>query len=240
MILRRITQALRRQDWFTVFVETMIVVMGVFLGIQVANWNDAQQSKVEAARLLGRLETDLIEMRQYVQGQQQSSYRYAVASDDIMTSIETGKPLTEEKAAAAMSEAFNASLPPSPPLSFNDMMSSGRLDLLDDARTRDALQNFAHHVDFSGRAANFLVKDYRNAVHSLSPYVAYERKPMPEIGDNLGLVKKVDTARLQEEDAARAALADLFIFHANMQGLSERSLQSIDEVLAAINEESSK
>ena len=30
MILRRITDAFRRQDWFTVFIETLIVVLGVY------------------------------------------------------------------------------------------------------------------------------------------------------------------------------------------------------------------
>ena len=39
MILRRLTTALRKQDWFTVVIETLIVVLGVFLGLQVNNWS---------------------------------------------------------------------------------------------------------------------------------------------------------------------------------------------------------
>ncbi len=39
MILRRIATAFRKQDWFTVAVETLIVVFGVFIGLQVNNWN---------------------------------------------------------------------------------------------------------------------------------------------------------------------------------------------------------
>ena len=42
MILRRLTTALRKQDWFTVVIETLIVVMGVYLGIQLGNWNAAR------------------------------------------------------------------------------------------------------------------------------------------------------------------------------------------------------
>lgn len=42
MILRRLTAALRKQDWFTVVVETLIVVFGVFFGIQLGNWNEAR------------------------------------------------------------------------------------------------------------------------------------------------------------------------------------------------------
>lgn len=39
MILRRITDALRRQDWTTVVVEALIVTFGVLLGLQLNNWN---------------------------------------------------------------------------------------------------------------------------------------------------------------------------------------------------------
>ena len=44
MILRRLTTAFRKQDWFTVAVETLIVVFGVFIGLQVNNWNEARQN----------------------------------------------------------------------------------------------------------------------------------------------------------------------------------------------------
>ena len=54
MILRRLTNAFRRQDWFTVFIETLIVVLGVFLGLQVNNWNTTRSdSRREMAYLYG-------------------------------------------------------------------------------------------------------------------------------------------------------------------------------------------
>ncbi len=44
MILRRLATSIRKQDWFAVVIETLIVVLGVFLGLQVNNWNEARQS----------------------------------------------------------------------------------------------------------------------------------------------------------------------------------------------------
>ncbi len=63
MILRRIVDAFRRQDWFTVLVETMIVVLGVFLGLQVNNWNEAQSSRRQEGVLIAQLADDLRSMR---------------------------------------------------------------------------------------------------------------------------------------------------------------------------------
>lgn len=59
MILRRITDAFRKQDWFTVFIETLIVVLGVFLGLQVNNWNEARAAKARKAEIIAALITDL-------------------------------------------------------------------------------------------------------------------------------------------------------------------------------------
>ncbi len=61
MILRRITAAFRRQDWFTVFVETMIVVLGVFLGLQVNNWNAVRVAMNEEAALLVQMHDGFVD-----------------------------------------------------------------------------------------------------------------------------------------------------------------------------------
>ena len=47
MILRRLTTALRKQDWVTVVIETLIVVFGVFIGLQVNNCNEARAQWAE-------------------------------------------------------------------------------------------------------------------------------------------------------------------------------------------------
>ena len=45
MILRRLATSIRKQDWFAVVIETLIVVFGVYLGIQFGNWNANRQSR---------------------------------------------------------------------------------------------------------------------------------------------------------------------------------------------------
>ncbi len=42
MILRRFSQALKQQNWTAISIEFVLLVAGVFLGIQVANWNEAR------------------------------------------------------------------------------------------------------------------------------------------------------------------------------------------------------
>jgi|8_EtaG_2_1085327.scaffolds.fasta_scaffold00047_40 hypothetical protein len=63
MILRRLSTALRKQDWFTVAVETLIVMFGVFLGLQVNNWNEARAEEesyhLARVRLVAEIDANL-------------------------------------------------------------------------------------------------------------------------------------------------------------------------------------
>jgi len=59
MILRRLATAFRKQDWFTVAVETLIVVLGVFLGIQLGNWNQARAAQARETGLLIELREEI-------------------------------------------------------------------------------------------------------------------------------------------------------------------------------------
>ncbi len=64
MILRRFTTALKQQNWTTILIEFVLLVGGVFLGIQAANWNEqrAEDAKAQAylARIRVNLEADLL------------------------------------------------------------------------------------------------------------------------------------------------------------------------------------
>jgi hypothetical protein len=59
MILRRVTEHVKAQNWFAVAIDFLIVVIGVFVGIQVNNWNQERLSRVQERELLGRLRVEM-------------------------------------------------------------------------------------------------------------------------------------------------------------------------------------
>ena len=67
MILRRLTKHVNDQNWFAVGIDLFIVVVGVFIGIQVANWNDLLQERIRAEDYTGRLKSDLRAELEYAQ-----------------------------------------------------------------------------------------------------------------------------------------------------------------------------
>jgi len=59
MILRRVIEHVRTQNWFAVGLDFLIVVVGVFVGLQVSNWNAAHADQERAYGYLERIRDDL-------------------------------------------------------------------------------------------------------------------------------------------------------------------------------------
>ena len=58
MILRSVMRHVRDQNWFAVGLDFLIVIVGVFIGIQVANWNEARVEIQREAIYLAALRED--------------------------------------------------------------------------------------------------------------------------------------------------------------------------------------
>ena len=59
MILARLSRAVREQNWFAVALEFVIVIAGVVIGFQIANWNAEQQQQIARDRYLAEIADDL-------------------------------------------------------------------------------------------------------------------------------------------------------------------------------------
>lgn len=74
MILRRLADSIKGQNWSTVVLEVLIVVVGIFIGLQVDDWNQARKEANETDKALVALESDmrsdLLRLDQIIQLQQ--------------------------------------------------------------------------------------------------------------------------------------------------------------------------
>ncbi len=59
MILRRLAQNLREQNWTAIVIEFVLLVLGVFLGIQVANWNAEREDRHKGELFTRKLLADM-------------------------------------------------------------------------------------------------------------------------------------------------------------------------------------
>jgi hypothetical protein len=59
MILRRLTANLKAQNWGAIAIEFIIVVIGVFIGTQVSNWNEARVERQNTIHLLDQFKSEI-------------------------------------------------------------------------------------------------------------------------------------------------------------------------------------
>ena len=59
MILRRLADAIRQQHWFTVVLEIFVVVAGIFVGLQVDDWNNLRMDRRDEQHYLNRLHDEI-------------------------------------------------------------------------------------------------------------------------------------------------------------------------------------
>ena len=59
MIIKRLAVGIKNQDWFVVTVEIMIVVIGIFIGLQVDDWNQSRKENVQSELFLKQLNMDI-------------------------------------------------------------------------------------------------------------------------------------------------------------------------------------
>ena len=90
MILRRLTKHVKDQNWFAVGLDFLIVVFGVFIGIQLGNWNSAQALKAREAGLLAELRREL-ETSITVTNQKRDAFTQVIAAGErSLAFIESG------------------------------------------------------------------------------------------------------------------------------------------------------
>lgn len=76
MILSRVIEHVKKQSWTAIALDFIIVVMGVFIGMQVTNWN--------AARDFDRRETDLlIELRRELDSNLKATEQKSAAFEQV-------------------------------------------------------------------------------------------------------------------------------------------------------------
>ena len=60
MILRRFMQHVKEQNWFAVGLDVIVVIVGIFLGMQVQQWYLEREKRVKETLYLQRLHDEVV------------------------------------------------------------------------------------------------------------------------------------------------------------------------------------
>jgi hypothetical protein len=145
MILRRVIAHVRNQEWTAIAIDFVIVVVGVFIGIQVSNWNEGrvlrERERIHLEQLLVDLESDRDTGARGVA----AANRIDDAADAVLAVLE-GAPqaaaVSDADLMRFLLEAGYAYLPQGNPTTYNEMISTGGLGLMQSIQLKRALGEY--------------------------------------------------------------------------------------------------
>ena len=198
MILKRLRTEAARQNWFGVTVDFLILVLGVFLGIQVNNWNQARLDRSEGAEYRDRLISDLdsnqrdLAFRIHYDGQVLAHARSAMSALDGPADRNPGEFIIHAY------EASNHIPQPLREFTYNEAVAAGKAERLGDPMLRDRIANYYVGLTTMQRLFDY-TPPYRDLIRSALPFAAQAQvmKDCPEVlkSDEFGNV----TPRLSDD-----------------------------------------
>ena len=136
MILRGLSQSLKQQNWTAIWIEFILLVTGVFLGIQVSNWNQERELAQKAAVFTDRLREDLrVEVWRY---EALNLYYLDVTANVQKTvdALESRTPLSNEDLLVAAYRATQYSEFIQYRSTYDELTSTGNIALIRDLKLR--------------------------------------------------------------------------------------------------------
>jgi hypothetical protein len=144
MILRRVVEHAKTQNWFAVTLDFLVVVMGVFIAIEVANWNPARQDRVEERRYYGQLLVDLrADLETFSQAEKLTN-TYDEAAQLVIDRLGGKDPphASPGRMATAIHKAGWIYIPYASRGTYNELVSTGNLGLLRNSQLKSEIANY--------------------------------------------------------------------------------------------------
>jgi Family of unknown function (DUF6090) len=163
MILRRVVEHVKTQNWFAVTLDFFIVVMGVFVGIEVANWNQARQDRQEEQRYYGQLLVDLRRDLETLSLAERRSDAFDEAAQLVIDRLggKASPQASPGRMAVAIHKAGWIFIPYASRGTYDELVSTGNLGLLRNSQLKSEIANYYGTFDIR-RQWDSLLRDQQS------------------------------------------------------------------------------
>ncbi len=144
MILRRFMKHITDQNWFAVGLDVIVVIVGIFLGLQVQAWYEDRADRTEERVYLNRLHLEIEELSGPVNEYYNERLKVLAnlkSASDVLQNKESNLTMTQAHCAAlAVSHVYTNRFVQLP--SLNELLSSGKLGILKNEVLRNLISRY--------------------------------------------------------------------------------------------------
>lgn len=147
MLLRRLTQHVKDQNWFAVALDFLIVIFGVFIGLQVSNWNAANAERASERQLLSQVQSDVVAamtLKIAWLAEMEAHRKSLIAAVDVIQNKPEQQTISDAECRAMWSSHL-LFYPVAPLGSLDEILSRGRLHTSRGRALQPALLTYRDH-----------------------------------------------------------------------------------------------
>ncbi|MEZ5921716.1 MAG: hypothetical protein R3C60_10245 [Parvularculaceae bacterium] len=233
MILRRVIEHVKAQHWTAVFLDFVIVVAGVFIGIQLGNWNEARHERNMEARVIARLHDEVAALvAARGEGRAFADYVGDGLDEAAQTLFSGDGDLSPDACRAIALSHIYAAQPDEIPV-IEDLIATGRMDVIRNQPVRGALMDFIRARDQGRTTLEAVGRDiYKMSMEH--PDLIEARLFAGEPPGDLRTRMRCDAAAMRRDRLFLNALVSNRAIHAEYSG---QLFGAVDPALAALQAE---
>lgn len=134
----------RDQNWLAVGLDFLIVVVGVFIGIQVANWNDERRFREEEIEILGRLSEEakaLIEFQRRQLERDERRIQLLIQANPVLFDEAPDRVLNEREC-MVVATSHSLTLPQDDLPILDELLQTARFDRIRSTEIKARLRDY--------------------------------------------------------------------------------------------------
>jgi len=169
MILRRLVAHLGQQNWTAVAIELLIVILGVFLGMQVSNWNQDRTTNQQAAVFTEHLKADLREEDWRYQLMITYYGEVRTNAERAVDALDGTAPLADEALLVSAYRATQYKQGLRRRSTYDELISTGTIGLIRDQSLRDTAMRNYNSATIDNLVSDGIHSQYREAFRQALP-----------------------------------------------------------------------
>jgi len=169
VIGRRVIGHLKTQQWTAFGIELVIVVLGVFIGIQASNWNQERTSAAQAANFAERLKADLREEDWAYQLQIAYNSEVLANANRAASGLEGLTTISDEALLVSAYRATQYKQRLRRRSTYDELISTGAIGLIRDVALRDTAMRVYNMPTIDNVVREGMQSRYREAFRMSLP-----------------------------------------------------------------------
>lgn len=231
MILRRISEALRKQDWLTISVELAVVVVGIFLGLQVDEWNRNRVDAENEQAFLARLAVDVARMERFETSYIEAANQRLENLQTTIRALQTCRLPDDDRAAfeSTLLTHQHMSQVATIDTTYNEMVIAGAVARMRDAGIKERLISTFSEMSLFQHQIDYYSSDISRASDIIWRKVAFERvfSESASDGTGQGLTVRYDLEVLCVDDLFKNAILEVEDSVVDRIGVGELVLRNV-------------